>query len=76
MLDISKTIRLFMLEFYSEESYILKQITSLFLFAVPIWLFSGVVLIHASQASSERNEIISVIVCTECALTLNRVVEV
>lgn len=74
MLDISKTIRLFMLEFYLEENSILKQITSLF--AVPIWLFSGVVLVYASQASSKRNEIISLIAHTKCALTLSRVVEV
>lgn len=76
MLDISKTIRLFMLEFYLEENSILKQITSLFLFAVPIWFFSEVVLVYDNQASSKRNEIISLIACTKCALTLSRVVEV
>lgn len=31
-----QSIRLFMLEFYSEKSSVLKQITSLFLFAVLI----------------------------------------
>lgn len=71
-----QSIRLFMVEFYSEESSVLKQITSLLLFAVPIRLFAGVVLVCANQASSKRNKIISLIVCTKCPLTCNRVVEV